>query len=263
MGHICVSLPPPDTGKLNSQMELFDKRMEHVDKQLEKVWADGIFDGTVYEGSEGKVRSMISSIMAYQWLSENDVDPDLMAIMSPETEELSDTVQFISTQRADMTHGVLRMVKAVESKLQTVAKNLDVETNEEAGVGDTLGGQGSSGGYDEGGDEFGGDEFGTEGDDSLDAGDGGDDLGGEAGDDGEFNFDAGGDDEINFEETGDTDTGTDGGAAGDAQSDEVDVVQGDETDTGDLGGDETMEATAPVPDETDEEEDEGKDKPKG
>jgi len=261
VGHICVSLPPPDTGKLNSQMELFDKRMEHVDKQLEKVWADGIFDGTVYEGSEGKVRSMISSIMAYQWLSENDVDPDLMAIMAPETEELSDTVQFISTQRADMTHGVLRMVKAVESKLQTVAKNLDVETNEEAGVGDTLGGQGSSGGYDEGGDEFGGDEFGTEGDDSLDAGDGGDDLGGEAGDDGEFNFDAGGDDEINFEETGDTDTGTDGGAAGDAQSDEVDVVQGDETDTGDLGGDETMEATAPVPDETDEEEDEGKDKP--
>lgn len=264
VGHICVSLPPPDTGKLNSQMELFDKRMEHVDKQLEKVWADGIFDGTVYEGSEGKVRSMISSIMAYQWLSENDVDPELMAIMSPEAEELSNTVQFISTQRGDMTHGVLRMVKAVERKLQTIAKGLDVESNEEAGVGDTLGGQGG-GGYDDGGDmggdEFGGDEFGDTGDGDLDAGTGDDAFGDEESADGEFNFDAGGEDDFEPEEIGDTSGGADDGLSGDSGADGADVVQGDETDTGDLGGDETMEATAPVPDETDEEEDEGKDKP--
>lgn len=265
VGHICVSLPPPDTGKLNSQMELFEKRMEHVKKQLEEVWADGIFDGTVYEGSEGKVRAMICSIMAYQWLAENDVDPELMAIMSPESEELDNTVQFISTQRGEMTHGVLRMVKAVERKLQTVAKNLDVESNEEAGVGDTFGGQGSSGGYDDsgdfgGGDDLGGDEFGDAGDDTLGGDAGGDEFGGDADLDGEFNFDAGGDDGFDEEAGGDT-SGGDVDAVSESGTDGTDVVQGDETDTGDLGGDETMEATAPVPEATDGEEDEGKDKP--
>lgn len=249
VGHISVSLPPPDTGKLNSQMELFDKRMEHVDKQLERVWADGIFDGTVYEGNESKVRTMMSSIMAYQWLTENDVDSDLMSIMSPEAESLDNTVQYISTQRGDLMHNILRITKAVERKMQAEAKRMEVESNEEATVGDNFGGGGGGGDYSGGDDEFGGDEFGADGgegeDDELGSGEGGDEFG----DDemGDFNFE---------ETTADSEPGTDN------EPSDPDVVTGDEDDTGDLGGDADMDSTAPVPGADDsQEEDEGKDKP--
>lgn len=236
VAHISVTLPAPDTGKLNSQMELFDKRMEHVRKQLDETIVDGIYDGTVYEGSEDKMRKILASIAAYQWLVENDVDPDLMELMSPDPDKLDEVVNRISSIHGDRAYGILRVIKGLERKLQSNAKKLDVEANEEMEPGQILGNDG--GGSSEFGDDNSGDGTGDEfGFDLEGDGEGDDfDLGGEGDDAGEGDLGDG---------DGDAAASTDDNTDGDGS-------EGDDAGT-DLGAD-TEQSSSVSLDELDDEE---------
>ena len=166
-GNLRVTLPEPDTGKLNSQMELFDKRMESVDKQLEKILPDGLYTGTVYEGQENTMRTLISSVLAYRWLSENDVDPDLLELFGDDPDKLNEVLKRVSDAVLGRTESIVRITKKLEKGMESMATRLNVEPDSETNYGKTFGG-GNSGGSDsgfgeeenqEGGDEFGFGDF--------------------------------------------------------------------------------------------------------
>lgn len=168
-----VSLPEPDTGKLNSQMELFDKRMESVDKQLEKILPDGLYVGTVYDGKESAMRTLISSVLAYRWLSENDVDPDLLELFGDDPDKMDDILKRVSGAVLGRTESIVKITKKLEKGMESLAKRMNVEPDAESTFGNTFGGGGSGGSDDystddnsNGEDEFGLDDFNEENNDS-------------------------------------------------------------------------------------------------
>ena len=148
-------------------MELFDKRMESVDKQLEKILPDGLYTGTVYEGQENTMRTLISSVLAYRWLSENDVDPDLLELFGDDPDKLNEVLKRVSDAVLGRTESIVRITKKLEKGMESMATRLNVEPDSETNYGKTFGG-GNSGGSDsgfgeeenqEGGDEFGFGDF--------------------------------------------------------------------------------------------------------
>lgn len=205
ISHLEVSLPAPDTSSLNSQMQVMEEKIQGLDKILENWWADGMFADTELDGQESKIRMLVRSFVITQWLIENDVEPEMLSFLTKE--DVGDIVTQLSSNMVDRSKIAMQIFKRFTGKMETLAKQMDME------------GGGDAGGF--GGGDDGGFGDGDDGEGGFDDGEGGDGEGG--GDDLDFDadLDAGGDDS----NTGD-DTGSDENDNSDA---DVDTASADET----------------------------------
>ena len=208
ISHLEVSLPAPDTSSLNSQMQVMDEKIQGLDKILENWWADGMFADTELDGQESKIRMLVRSFVITQWLIENDVEPEMLNFLTKE--DVGDIVTQLSSNMVDRSKIAMQIFKRFTGKMETLAKQMDME-----------GGGGDAGG-------FGGDDG-----DSSDGGfdDGmGDEGDGEGEDD--FNFDENSEGEGNDTDTdgdGEPDTDTDSDTSADTADDETADEAADES----------------------------------
>lgn len=168
-----VTLPPPDTSAASSQMDLFDKRMEFFEKLADLVVTEDMSNSLQNEGigiSPDDLKTMIKTYYARNWLRKQGIENDFFDLIYDD-ENRADNVKSISDEVAAGSKTLIQLAKRVGGKIETLAKNADLDTNE--GGGDFGGGFGGDETASEDGDDgdFGGDDeldLGGDGTDSLD-----------------------------------------------------------------------------------------------
>lgn len=194
-----VTLPPPDTSAAASQMELFDKRIEFFEKLADLVVTDDLSNALQQEGitmDPNDLKTMIKSFYARNWLRKQGIENDFFDLIYDESAR-KDNIKMMVDESIAASTGLVQLAKKFTSRLETVAKNADLDPND------------AGGGFDGGG--------GSGFDNNAGDGDGGDDgLGGDGGDD--FSLDDDGTDDGSLDDGGDgtealdnTDAGTDAG----------------------------------------------------
>ncbi|ANZ48657.1 virion structural protein [Erwinia phage vB_EamM_ChrisDB] len=195
---IKVSLPPPDTSAANSQMDLFDKRMEFFEKLADLVVTDDISAMLQEAGvsmDPNNVKSMVKTFYARNWLRRQGIENDFFDLIY-DNDKRPENVKMMSDDVADASKTIIQLAKRAQGKIETLAKQADVADENGGGFGgnnlgggsdDGLGGDDSLGGDDDGlggDDSLGGNDDGLGGDDGLgsDDGAGGDDTGGDGAD---------------------------------------------------------------------------------
>lgn len=169
-----VTIPPPDTSAAASQMELFDKRVEFIDKIVDTVMTDAMINrlsdsGLKFQGDE--LKAMVRGYYLSNWMSNQGMETDLLDLMT-DPDKMSDTVTAISDQNKAVFNMMTSLAKRTDSKLESVANAKGLGEGEDAG--------GEFGAETETGAEGTGDDTGLD-DGGLDMGDdlSGDDLNGD------------------------------------------------------------------------------------
>lgn len=171
IAHLEVTLPAPDTSSLNSQMQVMEEKIQGLDKILENWWADGMFEGTEIDGQESKIRMLVRSFVITQWLVENDVEPDMLEFLT--SEDVSEIVTELSSNMVDRSKIAMQIFKRFTGRMETLAKQMDMEGSGDVGGGGSGFDDGEGGfGDGEGDGEDGDDEFNFDGDGEGDGSDG-------------------------------------------------------------------------------------------
>ncbi|EKN1665235.1 hypothetical protein PWL12_004481 [Salmonella enterica] len=158
-----VTLPPPDTSAAASQMELFDKRTEFFEKLADLVVTDDIAAQLQQEGismDPNDLKTMIKSFYTRNWLRKQGIETDFFDLVYDDKSR-QDNITMMTDEAMAASKTLIQLAKRFTGRLETLAKNADLDPNESAG--------GFSGGFDAGGDTGGGEgDLGGGGDDDLD-----------------------------------------------------------------------------------------------
>ncbi|AWN08914.1 putative virion structural protein 8 [Salmonella phage SPAsTU] len=188
-----VTLPPPDTSAAASQMDLFDKRIEFFEKLADLVVTEDLSNALQNEGIEmspDDLKTMIKSFYARNWLRKQGIENEFFDLIYDD-ENRQDNIKMIVDDSITASKGLIQLAKKFTGRLETLAKNADLDPNAAPGGFDnSFGGDTTGGGDDDGfGGEGGGDggldddlslDIDTTGaDDSADGADGADQTGGD------------------------------------------------------------------------------------
>lgn len=158
-----VTLPPPDTSAAASQMELFDKRTEFFEKLADLVVTDDIAAQLQQEGitmDPNDLKTMIKSFYTRNWLRKQGIETDFFDLVYDDKSR-QDNITMMTDEAMAASKTLIQLAKRFTGRLETLAKNADLDPNESAG--------GFGGGFDAGGDTGGGEgDLGGGGDDDLD-----------------------------------------------------------------------------------------------
>ena len=118
-----VSIPPPDTSAASSQMELFDKRVEFIDKIVDTVITDALLNqlsdsGLKFQGDE--LKAMVRGYYLSNWMSNQGMETDLLDLMT-DPDKMSDSVTAISDQNRAVFNMMTSLAKRTQSKFEAVA----------------------------------------------------------------------------------------------------------------------------------------------
>lgn len=159
-----VTLPPPDTSAGNSQMDLFDKRMEFFEKLADLVVTEDIGNLLQNEGlsdiSPDDLKTMLKSYYARSWLRKQGIENEFFDMVY-DSKKRSETVQSVAQEVTDASTMLIQLAKRVKGRVGTVASNADLEASDAAGAAAGGFGADDNAGAD---DSFGDDGFG-DGDD--------------------------------------------------------------------------------------------------
>lgn len=189
---IKVTLPPPDTSAANSQMDLFDKRMEFFEKLADLVVTEDItamLQDAGVQMDANNIKTMVKTFYARNWLRRQGIENDFFDLIY-DKDKRGENVKMISDDVASASDAIMQLAKRASGKIETLAKQRDMADGASGDFSDPNG----FGGNDTGGDGMddglgggldddlgGGDGLGTD-DDSLGGGDGLDNDNGEGGD---------------------------------------------------------------------------------
>lgn len=158
-----VTIPPPDTSAAASQMELFDKRIEYIDKLVDNIITSDMVTKLNEHGLKYDVDQLKDMCKAYYvrtWLRRQGMETDLIDMFTDKDGQ-SDMVKAITDDAKNIAEFLARVANRADSKIDTVVKGL-VDENA-AGSVDLPDDQSGTGG-----DDLGGGDGGL-GDDDLDA----------------------------------------------------------------------------------------------
>ncbi|HHS7556415.1 TPA: hypothetical protein ACTPQ1_004707 [Salmonella enterica] len=197
-----VTLPPPDTSAAASQMDLFDKRIEFFEKLADLVVTEDLSNALQNEGiqmSPDDLKTMIKSFYARNWLRKQGIENEFFDLIYDDASR-QDNIKMMVDDSITASKGLIQLAKKFTTRLETLAKNADLDPNDASG-----------GGFDN---NFGG----------SDAGGGDDDFGG------------GGDDDLNLDLDADTGGDTSEGADGaDDTGGDLNAADGENTEGGEQG----------------------------
>lgn len=129
-----VTIPPPDTSAAASQMELFDKRVEFIDKIVDIVVNDTIVSkineaNLDFQGDE--LKALVRAYYLRNWMSQQGMETDLLNLVT-DTAEQADNIKAISDEAKDSMQMLLRLGKRAGSKIETVLASIGAEPDPEA-----------------------------------------------------------------------------------------------------------------------------------
>ncbi|HCJ8476891.1 TPA: hypothetical protein NV700_004946 [Escherichia coli] len=144
-------------------MELFDKRTEFFEKLADLVVTDDIAAQLQQEGismDPNDLKTMIKSFYTRNWLRKQGIETDFFDLVYDDKSR-QDNITMMTDEAMAASKTLIQLAKRFTGRLETLAKNADLDPNESAG--------GFSGGFDAGGDTGGGEgDLGGGGDDDLD-----------------------------------------------------------------------------------------------
>ncbi len=129
-----VTIPPPDTSAAASQMELFDKRVEFIDKIVDIVVNDTVVAkineaNLDFQGDE--LKALVRAYYLRNWMSQQGMETDLLNLITDKGEQ-ADNIKAISDETRDTLEMLLRLGKRTGSKVETVLNSIGAETDPEA-----------------------------------------------------------------------------------------------------------------------------------
>ena len=133
-----VVIPPPDTSAAASQMELFDKRIEFIDKIVDTILNDAIVNqlsdtGLKFQGDD--LKQMVRGYYITQWMSGQGMETDLIDMLT-DPKKANEIAIAVSDQARDVFSVMVAAGKKMESKLEAERNRRDLE----GGGDDTMGG---------------------------------------------------------------------------------------------------------------------------
>lgn len=133
-----VRLPPPDTSAANSQMDLFDKRMEFFEKLADLVVTDDLSTAMSNEGvtmTPDELKTMVKSYYARSWLMKQGMETEFFDMFYDE-QKRPETVKAISDQVAKAGNMLMMLAKRTNGKIETIGKKMgDPEAAADASAG--------------------------------------------------------------------------------------------------------------------------------
>lgn len=247
LGGLEVTLPRPDSAKLENQIQAFDLYSDSLEKAVDAYFGEDSFMLEAFDDVEGDMRAVRAAVISYfkrQWLRNNNVLPELMDLVNvnkdgdPELDLMKIHGHHLESIGKSVSE-LMENMKADRIKRDKLREKLDAEADAASGDADDAGGDPTGGD-----DDFGGGD--TGGDDDI----GGDDAGGD--DDGlDLDFDdddTGGGDPSEEPEVDDTEE--EPGEGGEETSDDVEGGDEPELPEEGEGGEEPSEVDDPT--ETDE-----------
>jgi hypothetical protein len=129
-----VVIPPPDTSAAASQMELFDKRIEFIDKIVDTILNDAIVNqlsdsGLKFQGDD--LKQMMRGYYITQWMSGQGMETDLIDMLT-DPKKANEIAIAVSNQARDVFGVMVAAGKKMESKIEAERNRRDLE-----GGGDT------------------------------------------------------------------------------------------------------------------------------
>lgn len=129
-----VVIPPPDTSAAASQMELFDKRIEFIDKIIDTVLNDALVNqlsdsGLKFQGDE--LKQMMRGFYITQWMSGQGMETDLIDMLT-DPKKANEIAIAVSNQARDVFAVLVSAAKKTESKLDSVRNRQDLGEPDDA-----------------------------------------------------------------------------------------------------------------------------------
>lgn len=132
--NVKVTIPPPDTSAAASQMDLFDKRVEFIDKIVDIVVNDTLVSkineaNLDFQGDE--LKALVRAYYIRNWMSQQGMETDLLNLVT-DTDEQADNIKAISDEARDSIQMLLRLGKRAGTKVTTVLNSIGAEPDPEA-----------------------------------------------------------------------------------------------------------------------------------
>lgn len=129
-----VVIPPPDTSAAASQMELFDKRIEFIDKIIDTVLNDALVNqlsdsGLKFQGDE--LKQLMRGFYITQWMSGQGMETDLIDMLT-DPKKANEIAIAVSNQARDVFAVLVSAAKKTESKLDSVRNRQDLGEPDDA-----------------------------------------------------------------------------------------------------------------------------------
>lgn len=129
-----VVIPPPDTSAAASQMELFDKRIEFIDKIIDTVLNDALVNqlsdsGLKFQGDE--LKQLMRGFYITQWMSGQGMETDLIDMLT-DPKKANEIAIAVSNQARDVFAVLVSAAKKTESKLDSVRNRQDLGESDDA-----------------------------------------------------------------------------------------------------------------------------------
>lgn len=165
-----VSLPSPDTSKLEQQLAAFEQYTNLLDRALEAYITPDLFPAELLEREPDTIQHITAIVRAYYqrvWLSANNVMPELDQLT--EMDGKKPYFSLLDIQQAQFTslgEAIHTYIEGIEKQGRAWKKKYGEPEGEEGGFGEDGSGSTSDDTYD-GGDDFGMDESGSVGLDEM------------------------------------------------------------------------------------------------
>ena len=123
-----VVIPPPDTSAAASQMELFDKRIEFIDKIIDTILNDSLINqlsdsGLKFQGDE--LKQMMRGFYITQWMAGQGMETDLIDMLT-DPKKANEIAIAVSNQARDVFSVMVAAGKKADSKITAVRNRQDL-----------------------------------------------------------------------------------------------------------------------------------------